>query len=143
MGDVQNTAHDLRRVGALVGVGQLQVDAINLVLHVTAVVFEAQHGSIQRDIYKVVQILAGHAFNSAAGTKLRPNDADHVQPLVIHLHEFTHRFVLPEDSGLSRFTEYGNGHGVTGLIRVKEASCDHAQVGNFFVVRVNSVNCGN
>src|SRR5262249_32648776 len=133
-------ADNLRSRGALVGGGELEIDAVDLIFHVAAAVFEAQYRCIERRVNKVIQILAGNAFDRSARTELRANKADDMKPLFVHLYIFANGLFLSEQCGPGSLAQHSNRRSVIVLIGIEELPGTHTQVSDPLVVGIDSIN---
>ncbi len=64
MGNIKQRANNVRRGHGIKRGAQLQIDAVDFVLHVAAAVFQAKHGGIERNVNQIVQILRGQRTQS-------------------------------------------------------------------------------
>src|SRR2546428_7010788 len=138
MRGIQDPAHDVRRVNAVRGRVEAQVDAVNLVPRIAVGVFQAVDGGVQGNVDETIEVLDGDSRDLGWGTYLRPDDANHVEPLLIDFQILARGFGS-EQAGPRALAQHADRRGPGILVRIEESSLDDSEPGNLLVFRVEAV----
>ena len=139
MRGIQDPAHDVGRVNAVGGGFEAKVDAVNLVPRIAVGVFQAVDGGVQGNVDETIEVLDGDSRDLGWGTHLRPDNANHVEPLLIDFQILAHGFGS-EQAGPRALAQHADRRGPGILVRIEEPSLDDSEPGNLLVFRVHAVN---
>src|ERR1035438_7212868 len=118
VGGIEDGGDDFGDLDAIGAGLQAKVDAIEIVLHVFALVPEAVSQGVERDVDDIIDVEHTAAGVLGAGHHLLAEDADHFHPGIVDLDELADGGSVAEEVGLGALAEDADGGagGVVGLV---------------------------
>ena len=139
---VEQAADDARGGNGLVGRGQLQVDAVDLVPPLALRVLQAEDGRGERRVDDVVAILGRQAARFVLRRELRAGDADDAEPLLVDLHVLAERGLAAEQRRAHALAQHRDRRRPRLVIVGQEAALGQPDARDALVGRLHAVDGG-
>ena len=121
MGGGEERADHARRLDGIDGRLDLHINAVDFVLQIAGLVFEAPHHGVERGDDHVVAVERLDALGIGIAAVLRAQDADHLEPGIVGFDVLAERVAIAEEADLGGFAEDANRGRIAVLVFGEEA----------------------